>query len=120
MYGVIGAIDETLIHACIQLDKQTPSRARGRGECFQNVMALCDFNMIFKLRNVIERAFGVLKARFPILKRMAPYPYGMQRNIVMACMALHNFLRNKTIDDALFSTYDDEDLDVENEIQMKT
>ena len=27
-----------------------------------------------KLRNVIERAFGVLKARFPILKRMAPFP----------------------------------------------
>ena len=26
-----------------------------------------------KLRNVIERAFGVLKARFPILKRIAPF-----------------------------------------------
>lgn len=31
-----------------------------------------------KLRNVIERAFSVLKARFPIMKRMAPYPFHVQ------------------------------------------
>ncbi|KAH9774480.1 DDE Tnp4 domain-containing protein [Citrus sinensis] len=44
----IGAIDGTLIHACIPIDKQVPYRGRGRGECFQNVMALCDFDMIFR------------------------------------------------------------------------
>ncbi|KAL4581757.1 hypothetical protein LXL04_006285 [Taraxacum kok-saghyz] len=37
-----------------------------------------------KLRNVIECAFGVLKARFPILKKMAPFPLVTQRNIVVA------------------------------------
>ena len=45
------------------------------------------------LRNVIERAFGVLKARFPILKQMAAYPFPTQRNIVIACVAIHNYLQ---------------------------
>ena len=45
-----------------------------------------------RLRNVIERSFGVLKARFPILKRMAPYPFQVQRNIVIACVAIHNYI----------------------------
>ena len=41
-----------------------------------------------KLRNVIERAYGVLKVRFPILKRMAPFPFSLQRDIVVACFAV--------------------------------
>ncbi|KAJ9543759.1 hypothetical protein OSB04_023466 [Centaurea solstitialis] len=32
-----------------------------------------------QLRNVIERAYAVLKARFPILKQMASYPFPKQR-----------------------------------------
>ncbi|KAF7115201.1 hypothetical protein RHSIM_Rhsim01G0138000 [Rhododendron simsii] len=43
-----------------------------------------------RLRNVIERAFGVLKSRFPILKRMSSYPFGVQRNMVIACITMHN------------------------------
>ena len=31
----------------IPYDKQVPYRGRGRGECYQNVLAICDFNMIF-------------------------------------------------------------------------
>ncbi|KAH9733273.1 DDE Tnp4 domain-containing protein [Citrus sinensis] len=191
----IGAIDGTLIHACIPTDKQVPYRGRGRGECFQNVMALCDFDMIFryvvvgwegtahdsrvltetirnsrnnfpipppdkyylvdaayshtrgfmapyrhvrywlgdfrsggrargreeifnhahaKLRNVIERAFGVLKARFLILKRMAPYSFDTQRKIVVACMAIHNFLRKISVDDALFAQYENDEVELES------
>ncbi|WOH14312.1 hypothetical protein DCAR_0933831 [Daucus carota subsp. sativus] len=48
-----------------------------------------------RLRNVIERAYGVLKARFPILKQMAPYSFSMQRDIVIACIAVHNFIKKK-------------------------
>ena len=44
----VGAIDGTAIYACIPTDKQVPYRGRGKGECFQNVMALCDFDMIFR------------------------------------------------------------------------
>ena len=46
-----------------------------------------------KLRNVIERTFGVLKARFSILKKMATYPFSVQRDIVIACAAIHNYIR---------------------------
>ncbi|KAL6338241.1 hypothetical protein AAG906_018504 [Vitis piasezkii] len=165
----VGAIDGTLIHACIPTNQQVPYRGRGRGECFQNVMAVCDFDMIFRfvvvgwegtahdsrvltetirnpqhnfpmppsgfmapyrnvrywlsdfrsggkavgkeeifnqcharLRNVIERAFGVVKARFPILKRMAPYSFTTQTKIVMTCFSIHNFLRQISMD-RLFS-----------------
>ena len=64
-----------------------------------------------RLRNVIERSFGVLKARFPILKRMAPYPFQVQRNIVIACVAIHNYIRKLSIADTFLkqgeNEYDD-------------
>ncbi|XP_021979715.1 uncharacterized protein LOC110875825 [Helianthus annuus] len=43
-----------------------------------------------QLRNVIERAYGVLKARFPILKQMAPFSFTIQRDIVRKVMASHD------------------------------
>lgn len=67
-----------------------------------------------KLRNVIERAFGVLKARFPVLKRMTRFPLITQRNITIACFALHNFIRKEGLSDELFSQYDQENVQVEN------
>ena len=44
-----------------------------------------------KLRNVIERVFGVVRAQFPILKKMAPYSFDTQRKIVAACMEYRIF-----------------------------
>ncbi|XP_023731774.1 uncharacterized protein LOC111879540 [Lactuca sativa] len=172
--GAIGALDGTLVHAVVPADQQTRYRGRGKGECYLNVLGICDFDMIFtfvwagwegiahdsrvlkefafnptsgfpfpppgvtltftdkyylcdaaytnthgfmtpyrntrywladfrrrraltkeerfnhahaQLRNVIEHAYGVLKARFPILKLMAPYPFAVQRDIVIACVA---------------------------------
>lgn len=67
------------------------------------------------LRNVIERCFGVLKARFPILKRMPPYSFPTQRNIVVAACTVHNFIRQETLRDELFSQYEEEDLIIEEE-----
>ena len=61
-----------------------------------------------QLRNVIERAYGVLKARFPILKQMAPFPFVVQRDVVVACFAVHNFIRKYNIDDELFMDYDED------------
>ncbi|KAL6318377.1 hypothetical protein AAG906_040533 [Vitis piasezkii] len=61
-----------------------------------------------RLRNVIQRAFGVVKARFPILKRMAPYSFTTQTKIVMTCFSIHNFLRQISVVDILFSKYDNE------------
>ncbi|KAI3496792.1 hypothetical protein L1887_39168 [Cichorium endivia] len=67
-----------------------------------------------KLRNVIERAYGVLKARFPILKRMAPFPFVTQRNITIACFALHNFIRKEGFSDELFAQYEQPDMPLGN------
>ncbi|KAL8089376.1 hypothetical protein AgCh_038988 [Apium graveolens] len=43
-WGAVGALDGALVHAIIPNDQQ---RGRGRGECYQNVLGICDFNMIF-------------------------------------------------------------------------
>ncbi|XP_074378687.1 uncharacterized protein LOC141720238 [Apium graveolens] len=59
-----------------------------------------------QLRNVIERAYGVLKARFPILKQMPPYTFSTQRDIVIACFAVHNFIRLQKLEDELFDECD--------------
>ncbi|XP_076933969.1 uncharacterized protein LOC143600059 [Bidens hawaiensis] len=45
--GAIGVLDGTLVHAVVPADQQTRYRGRGKGECFQNVLAICDFDMIF-------------------------------------------------------------------------
>ena len=51
------------------------------------------FNLFHvKLRNVIELVFGVVKARFPILKRITPYSFNTQTKIVTTCFSIHNFL----------------------------
>ncbi|GAV58698.1 DDE_4 domain-containing protein, partial [Cephalotus follicularis] len=59
------------------------------------------------LRNVIERAYGVLKARFSILDKMAPYPFNVQRNVVITCFAVNNFIRKEKINDELFAQYEE-------------
>ncbi|XP_077248236.1 nuclease HARBI1-like protein [Tasmannia lanceolata] len=48
------------------------------------------------LRKVIERIFGIFKSRFTIFKIQPPYPYKTQVKLVMACVALHNYLRRES------------------------
>ncbi|KAL5705299.1 hypothetical protein ACHQM5_023623 [Ranunculus cassubicifolius] len=55
-----------------------------------------------QLRNVIEKTFGVLKGRFPILTRMPSYSFQTQVHIVVACMTIHNYIRTFSVDDELF------------------
>ncbi|CAI9282448.1 unnamed protein product [Lactuca saligna] len=45
--GAVGALDGTLIQAVVPDKKQDLYRSRGKGDCYQNVLAICDFNMIF-------------------------------------------------------------------------
>ncbi|KAF3782653.1 hypothetical protein EJ110_NYTH33755 [Nymphaea thermarum] len=44
------------------------------------------------LRNTVERTFGMLKGRFPILKMQVQYPFQKQAQIVLATCVLHNFI----------------------------
>ncbi|GAV90856.1 DDE_4 domain-containing protein, partial [Cephalotus follicularis] len=43
----VGALDGTLVHAIIPASQQTVYRGIGKGKCYQNVLRICDFNMIF-------------------------------------------------------------------------
>ncbi|GJX29329.1 Myb/SANT-like domain, harbinger transposase-derived nuclease domain protein [Tanacetum coccineum] len=52
----------------------------------------------------LYRARG--RARFPILKKMPSYPFVTQRDIVVACFAIHNFIRKERLSDEFFSLYD--------------
>ncbi|XP_028094950.1 uncharacterized protein LOC114294960 [Camellia sinensis] len=45
------------------------------------------------LRNVIERTFGVLKKRFPILRSMPNYKSTRQGPLMIACCVVHNWIR---------------------------
>ena len=59
---------------------------------------------------VIERSFGVLKARFRILSSMANYKESRQRLVVSACCEIHNFIRINNRRDEMFNSW--ENLDV--------
>jgi len=62
------------------------------------------------LRNVIERKFGVLKKRFPIIASGSEphYVVDTMTNIVLACCILHNYLRGVDSDEALIDEVDRE------------
>ncbi|KAI8570714.1 hypothetical protein RHMOL_Rhmol01G0057700 [Rhododendron molle] len=66
------------------------------------------------LRNVIERCFGVLKKRFPILKGMPNYDNAHQPTIVTACCVIHNFILMHHGRDEYFDGYN-EDVEWEGE-----
>ena len=68
------------------------------------------FNFLHSsLRNVIERAFGVLKQKWRILKAMPSFPLRTQKHIIVACMALHNFIRDSKLRDEEFDKCDDDE-----------
>ena len=54
------------------------------------------------LRNVIERSFGVLKMKWRILLHLPCYKMWKQSMIIIACMALHNFIRDSALTDHCF------------------
>ncbi|CAN6195627.1 unnamed protein product [Urochloa humidicola] len=60
------------------------------------------------LRNVIERSFGVLKMKWRILLQVPSFSPRKQSKIIVACMALHNFIRDTDRNDEHFVTYVDD------------
>ena len=59
------------------------------------------------LRMVVERCFGVLKKRFPILVTMPSFSFPYQCELVSCCVLIHNFIRRQLYPD---------DFDVEDDI----
>jgi hypothetical protein len=59
-----------------------------------------------QVRNVIERSFGVLKMKWRMLLHMPKFSIKKQARIIVACMALHNFIRDSRIADREFARCD--------------
>ena len=65
------------------------------------------FNRIHSsIQNIIERSFGVWKMKWQILYKMPNYPMWKQKMVVVACMVLHNFIREHDSEDADFAHFD--------------
>ena len=84
------------------------SQPRGKEEHFNQMHS--------SLMNVIERSFGVLKKCWNILNFMPPYSYKKQVKIVIACVALHNFIIEWVVDEILEESVVDEDIAPEEDI----
>ncbi|XP_047952986.1 putative nuclease HARBI1 isoform X2 [Salvia hispanica] len=67
------------------------------------------FNMRHtKARNIIERAFAVLKMRWGILRSASYYPIQTQIRLIMSCFLLHNFIRREMENDPIEAELDGE------------
>ncbi|MQM04218.1 hypothetical protein Taro_037011 [Colocasia esculenta] len=95
--------------------RRTRMRYRSKKDLFNHRHA--------QLRNVVEHAFGVLKARFTILVKRCNYPIKTQARIAMAYCVLHNFIRMEGGLDYIFrrGQYDevvegDEDVQVDDHV----
>ncbi|KAK9286606.1 hypothetical protein L1049_015006 [Liquidambar formosana] len=58
--------------------------------------------------NTIERAFGLLKKRWAILRVACFYDVKTQVRIINACFILHNFIREEMLEDDLLNDVDEE------------
>ncbi|XP_024014670.1 uncharacterized protein LOC112088530 [Eutrema salsugineum] len=63
------------------------------------------------LHRAIDRSFGALKERFPILLSAPPYPLQTQVKLVIAACALHNYVRLEKPDDFVFRMFQEEEED---------
>jgi hypothetical protein len=76
------------------------------------------------LRSVVERMFGIMKNRFPIMNNMLPYPILYQRLFVIACCTIHDFIRkdcgetDSLFKEALEEMYGESWVDVSQQVDM--
>ena len=71
-----------------------------------------------QLRNIIERAFGVVKHRFTILRGYMPFPFETLVKIVLSCFLLHNFIHREDKADLLEDLEDELEENEEAEDQF--
>ncbi|KAJ0978352.1 hypothetical protein J5N97_013826 [Dioscorea zingiberensis] len=65
-------------------------------------------------RNIVERAFGVLKRRFKILRVPSPFSVETQRDIVVACAVIHNYICKYANSDEELQQDEDDYVEEEN------
>ena len=66
-------------------------------------------------RNIIERAFGLLKGRWAILRGKSYYPVKIQCRIIAACCLLHNFIRREMHVDLFEQIFEIESIEDNND-----
>ncbi|XP_057770768.1 uncharacterized protein LOC130990562 [Salvia miltiorrhiza] len=59
-----------------------------------------------KARNIIERAFGIMKMRWGILRSTSYYPVKTQNRLIMACFIINNFIRSEMAADPIEQEFD--------------
>jgi hypothetical protein len=74
---------------------------RGKKEMFNHAHS--------SLTNIIERSFGVLKMKWRISLNVPSSPIKKQSKIIVACMALHNFIRDSALADKDFELVDEDE-----------
>ncbi|XP_052621686.1 uncharacterized protein LOC128127278 [Lactuca sativa] len=117
--GALGALDGTLVHAVVPVDEQTRYRGRGNGECYQNVIGICDFDMIFTFvwagwEGIAHDSKVLKEINITFVMPHTPTPVDLwlltailvQRDIVIACVAIHNFIKKYDIEDDLFTNFE--------------
>ena len=74
------------------------------------------------MHNVVERAFGLLKKRFPIIASTIEPNYWVdtQNEIILACCILHNYLMGVDPDESLIVEVDEEVLNSHRERAVST
>jgi hypothetical protein len=92
---------------------------------FQNGSQTIGFKELFNhahssLRNVIERSFGVSKMKWRILLNVPSYSMEKQTKIIIACMALHNFIRDSNLSDVHFDTLASDETYVDGDMGAST
>ncbi|KAH6826465.1 hypothetical protein C2S53_014319 [Perilla frutescens var. hirtella] len=108
--GCLGALDGTYINVegfltpykgvRYHLKEWGPTNARP-----QNKEEL--FNLKYsKARNAIERAFGIMKMRWGILRGTTYYPIKIQNRLMMCCFLLNNFIRSQMNIDPIEQHFD--------------
>ncbi|XP_057773942.1 uncharacterized protein LOC130993181 [Salvia miltiorrhiza] len=82
----------------------------------QNSMEL--FNLRHsKARNIIERAFGIMKMRWGILRSTTFYPVKTQNRLIMACFILNNFIRAEMPEDPIEQEFDSATMNEQDDVE---
>ncbi|KAL0539885.1 hypothetical protein IC582_024106 [Cucumis melo] len=68
------------------------------------------FNMKHSsIRNIIERAFGLLKGRWKIFRGKSYYPVDVQCRTIMACCLVHNLINREMTNSEIINDLDEGD-----------
>ncbi|KAH6787342.1 hypothetical protein C2S52_006894 [Perilla frutescens var. hirtella] len=129
--GCLSVLDGTYINVIVSNTDKPRYRTR-KGQISTNVLAVCDRKMQFvyvlprmgptnarpqnkeelfnlkhsKARNVIERAFGIMKMIWGILRSTTYYPIKIQNRLMMCFFLLNNFIRSQMNIDPIEQQFD--------------